>query len=501
MLLQCILLYLALIHSGDCQEYGPKICFPNDFVFGVATASYQIEGAWNISGKSESIWDHYTHEHPDRVFDHTNGDVADGSYYKFKEDVRLMKLLGVSMYRFSISWTRILPNGLSNEVNEDGLRYYQELIDELLQNKIVPLVTMYHWDLPQNLQNLGGWTNPIMADYFVDYARILLDNFSDKVKIWLTFNEPLSFCHDGYGGYDAPGGRSSGFEDYMCGHNVLRAHGMVYRLFNDVYRNYSKGHMGISLNIPWMEAASTSTGDQIAAETARQFNFGWFANPIFSTSGDYPAVMRNKIDVNSARQGFSRSRLPNFTSQEVKMIQGSYDFMGVNHYTTYLAQLGTGKVRMEPSFEDDMNAFIFQNDNWPKSNSTWLRVVPWGFRRALNWIKTTYNNPIILVTENGISTKPGLSDAKRVQYIDSYLRSLHAAVTKDHCRVKAYIYWSLLDNFEWMRGYSERFGLCEVDYKSVNLTRTPRKSFSYYKNVAATGCLPGFLGRYTYSKI
>ncbi|XP_075977475.1 myrosinase 1-like [Anticarsia gemmatalis] len=496
-----LLLFSALIYGVESNIIDAKICFPEEFMFGVATASYQIEGAWNVSGKGESIWDRYTHEHPDRVFDHKNGDVADGSYYKYKDDVALMKQLGVGFYRFSMSWPRILPTGLSNEINEDGIRYYTELIEELRANRIIPMVTMYHWDLPQTLQDLGGWTNPVMADYFLDYAKVLLDNFADKVPIWITFNEPLSFCHDGYGGEDAPGGRASGFEDYMCGHNVLRAHGMVYDLYDREYRHRVKGGMGITLDIAWMEGITSSTEDQIAAETARQFMFGWFANPIFSKTGDYPAVMRKRIDANSKKQGFPRSRLPTFTREEVKMIRGSFDFMGVNHYTTYLVEPGDGKVQPHPSYYNDGNVKLYQLVDWPKTNSTWLRVVPWGFRKALNWIKTTYNDPLMLVTENGVSFEPGLKDVKRVQFIDSYLRSLHAAITIDKCRVKAYTYWSLLDNFEWMRGFSERFGLTEVDYDSPDLTRTPRQSFNYYKYVATTGCLPNNYADFTYNSV
>ncbi|CAH0592765.1 unnamed protein product [Chrysodeixis includens] len=499
--LNCFI-YFILVFSVQARDLKnvleSKTCFSNYFAFGVATASYQIEGAWNVSGKGESIWDRYTHEHPERVFDHHNGDVADASYYKVKEDVRLLSQLGVGFYRFSISWSRILPDGLSNNVNEDGIRYYKELIDELRKNKITPVATMYHWDLPQSLQDLGGWTNPIIADYFLDYARVLLDNFGDTVQVWLTFNEPLSFCSDGYGGDDAPGGRSSGFEDYMCGHNMLRAHGMVYRMFDQKYRNTTKGIMGVTLNLPWMEPATTSQEDQKAADTARQFMFGWFAHPIFSQDGDYPAVMRSAVDANSKRQGFPRSRLPKFTAEEVKAIRGSYDFMGLNHYTTYLTKQGSRKIKTKPSFDDDMNVRISQKDDWPKSNSTWLRVVPWGFRKSLNWIKANYNNPQILVTENGVSLEPGLHDTKRVNYIDAYLRALHAAIFKDGCRVFGYAYWSLMDNFEWMRGFSERFGLYEVDYKSPNLTRTPRLSAKYFTSVAKTGCLPDDFADYTY---
>ncbi|XP_049882587.1 myrosinase 1-like [Pectinophora gossypiella] len=485
-----ILLLFALVTLRCEGRSSGQLCFPKDFTWGVATASYQIEGAWNTSGKGESIWDRYTHSHPEQVFDHSSGDVADDSYHQFRADISMLRELGVLFYRFSISWPRILPEGFSNDVNEDGLRYYSELINELHANSIQPLVTMYHWDLPQTLQDLGGWTNPIVADYFVDYARVLFTNFGPKVKAWITFNEPLSFCRSGYGGNDAPGGHSSGLEAYMCAHNVLRAHGMTYRMFEAEFKNKTGGNVGITLDMAWLEPATTSEDDQKSAEVARQFMFGWYAHPIYSKTGDYPPIMRRRIDEISRRQHFPRSRLPTFTEEEVKMIRGSSDFLGLNHYTTYLVAKGKGKVAVQPSFDNDMGVIISQKPEWPKSNSTWLRVVPWGFRKILNWVKKTYDNPLVVITENGISSEPGLQDSKRVNYIDAYLRSLHAAVTQDGCNIIGYTHWSLMDNFEWMRGYSERFGLYEVDYTSPQRTRTPRVSAAYYAKIVKTGCIP-----------
>ncbi|XP_072938733.1 myrosinase 1-like isoform X2 [Epargyreus clarus] len=484
-------LILAVFNGvqGGVAFRNGELCFPKNFYFGVATASYQIEGAWNVSGKSESIWDRYTHEHPERIFDHKNGDVAADSYHRFREDVKLMADLGVKYYRFSISWPRVLPTGLANEINEDGIRYYRELINELNRNKLMALVTMYHWDLPQSLQDLGGWTNPIMADYFVDYARVLIKSFEDMRVDWITFNEPLSFCQAGYGGMDAPGANASGFEDYLCGHNVLRAHGMAYRMYKREFPHLN-GAMGITIDMGWQEPATTSPEDQEAAETARQFYFGWFANPIFSKTGDYPAVMRKRVDEASRQQRYPRSRLPTFTAEEVEYMQGSADFLGLNHYTTYLISPKKGKISPQPSFVEDAGIYSTQKEDWPKTNSTWLRVVPWGFRKALNWIKRTYENPIVLITENGVSTPPGLHDRRRTAYILSYLRALHAAIALDGCRVVGYTYWSLIDNFEWTRGFSERFGLYEVDYSSPNKTRTARESVKFFSHIAKTGCLP-----------
>lgn len=485
-----IFLFLFIIISAGRRR--EQLCFPKGFKFGVATASFQVEGAWNVSGKGESIWDRYTHEHPERVFDHSNADVAADSYHNFRRDVDLVTELSLSFYRFSVSWPRVLPTGYSNLVNEDGLRYYSELLDTLHKNNIKPVVTIYHWDLPQSLQDLGGWTNPIIVDYFVDYARLLFTTFGDRVGVWITFNEPLSFCGAGYGGGDAPGAgpAGSGLQDYLCTHHTLLAHAAVYRLYKEHFQDKQKGKIGITLDFSWLEAATTSQEDQKAAETARQFMFGWFAHPIFSSSGDYPAEMKSRVAYVSRKQGFPRSRLPTFTPQQIQRLKGASDFLGLNHYTTYLVNQGSGEIHTQPSFGDDMGVVISQKDEWPRTNSTWLRVVPWGFRKSLNWVKDNYNNPTVLITENGVSQAAGLRDTKRVSYIDAYLRALSDAIYKDGCSVTGYTYWSLLDNYEWMRGFSERFGLFEVNYGSPARTRTARLSSDYYGSVARTGCLP-----------
>ncbi|XP_041974777.1 myrosinase 1-like [Aricia agestis] len=482
-----VLLALVLQIGAGAEER--ELCFQN-FKFGVATAAYQVEGAWNVSGKGESIWDRYTHERPDRIFDHQTGDVAADSYHLVEEDVRLLVDLGVQFYRFSISWPRILPSGFSNKINPDGVRYYNKLLDLLNQHNILPVVTMYHWDLPQTLQQLGGWTNPLIADHFVSYARVLFENFGPRVKTWLTFNEPLSFCQGGYGGIEAPGFGASGTDDYLCAHTVLRAHGMVFRMYDREFRKKQQGNVGITLDFSWPEPLTTSKNNQIAAEIFRQFSLGWFAHPIFSETGDYPPIMRKRIDYISKHQHFPRSRLPKFTPQEVEMIKGSADFLGFNHYTTYLVEKNYQPIPAQPSFDYDIGGIKTQKDDWPKSNSTWLKVVPWGFRKALNWVRKAYNNPPIIVTENGVSTRPGTQDLRRINYIEGYLKALHSAIYVDGCDVRGYTYWSLIDNFEWTRGFSERFGLYEVDYASPNKTRTKRLSAAYIAKVAKTRCLP-----------
>ncbi|XP_049765561.1 myrosinase 1-like isoform X3 [Schistocerca cancellata] len=231
---------LSLVGTAVTQQHAAS--FPEDFIFGAATASYQVEGAWNEDGKGENIWDRMLHEHPEYSSNGDNGDVACDSYHKYQEDVQMLKALGVDVYRFSISWARILPTGDLDVINQPGIDYYNNLINELLANGIQPMVTMYHWDLPQALQYIGGWPNPILADYFVEYARLLFDEFGDRVRWWITFNEPASFV-GGYSsvGVAAPSQNASGIGDYLAAHTVLRAHARAYRLYDEQYRAAQNG--------------------------------------------------------------------------------------------------------------------------------------------------------------------------------------------------------------------------------------------------------------------
>lgn len=196
------------------------------------------------SGKGENIWDTFTHQHPEKILDGSNGDIACDSYHKYKEDVALLKEMGVQFYRFSLSWSRILPNGLSYKINPDGIRYYNDLIDTLLENDIIPMVTIFHWDLPQPLQDLGGFTNDLIVNWFEEYAKIVFEHFGDRVKLWLTFNEPINTCWYGYGiGKKAPGYTLSGTADYLCAHNLIKAHAKVYHLYKENYKENQKGNL------------------------------------------------------------------------------------------------------------------------------------------------------------------------------------------------------------------------------------------------------------------
>lgn len=216
--------------------------FPSEFFFGAATAAYQIEGAWNLDGKGENIWDHLSHSPMSPTLNNENGDVACDSYHKYRQDVRILNDLGVKHYRFSISWSRILPTGYDNIINEAGVHYYGKLISELTANNITPMITMYHWDLPQPLQDIGGWPNPLLTDLFVNYARVLFTLFGNQVKYWMTFNEVQQICHEGYGSaVKAPAINSSGIGDYLCGHTVIKAHAKTYRLYERFFKEKQGG--------------------------------------------------------------------------------------------------------------------------------------------------------------------------------------------------------------------------------------------------------------------
>ncbi|XP_030026885.2 myrosinase 1 [Manduca sexta] len=499
-------LLFAVLYVGNAEIINlagglkSNYTFPEGFLFGVSTAAPQIEGAWNIDGKSESIWDHMIHSNPKFVKDGTNADVAADSYHLYKRDAEMVHELGVNIYRFSISWPRVLPTGLTNEKNLLGIQYYSNLIDELLKYNVTPMVTIYHWDLPQRLQNLGGWTNPHIIDYYTDYARVVFENFADRVKYWVTFNEPMQTCLEGYGGtYRAPALNRHGIAEYLCTHNLLKAHASVYHLFNDHFRPTYGGKIGMSLDSNWAEPKTDSQSDKDAAELYLKTHLGWYAHPVYSATGNYPEELINLVDAKSKQQNYTRSRLPKFTPEEIKYIQGTADFFGLNHYTTYLLSMADGEVGAIPSHENDVGIVRVQDPQWPsESSSAWLKVVPFGFRRLLQWITKTYNVPII-VTENGYADFDGLEDNARVSYYKHYLNALLHAIYEDRSNVTGYFAWSLMDNFEWDDGYVSRFGLYLVDFDSPNKTRTAKRSAKLYSEVIATRRLPNDYDPYDFS--
>nr|CAI5851418.1 unnamed protein product [Callosobruchus analis] len=389
--------------------------------------------------------------------------------------------MGVNYHRFSLSWSRILPDGFARRINPDGVRFYNDFINELLRNNIEPMVTLYHWDLPQRLQDLGGWTNPDMAIYFREFAKVAFELYGDRVKRWITMNEPYSFCEATYSnGVPAPHILSPGIADYLCGRTVLLAHAQAYQAYEEGFKKLYGGKVGITIDSIWAEPMTNSTEDIEAAEREIEMTFGWWVNPIFSDIGDYPDVMKKRIEERSHMENFTFSRLPAFTTSEIEMIKGTADFLGLNHYHTWLVEPNDFPVDGEPSFQKDKGTKMRQDPNWKPSPD----IVPWGLRKLLNWIKKKYNNPLIYITENGYKDMTGtLEDNDRVTFLKLFIDAVMDAVEKDGCNVKSYTYWSILDNMEWESGYTAKFGLYHVDFGNPNRTRTAKLSARAFKNI------------------
>ncbi|XP_066248601.1 myrosinase 1-like [Euwallacea similis] len=451
---------------------------PSGFKFGVATAAYQIEGGWNVDGKGENIWDRFTHTSK-KIKDGTNGDVACDSYHLWRKDVELLEYLGVDFYRFSLSWTRILPNGFHNKINKPGIAYYNNLIDLLISKGIEPMVTLYHWDLPQPIQDLGGWINPKTADYFAEYARLAFALFGNRVKTWITINEPASICVAPYEYNDgAPGIISPGIGSYLCGKTVLIAHAKAYRIYQAEFAHSQQGKVGITIDSGWAEPRHGNMDDQDAADREMQMSFGWFVHPIFSATGDYPLVMSHRISTISLMQNFTESRLPAFSDDEKKLLKGSADFLGLNHYHTWMVSNKQYPLN-QVSFDADKSIRKETNSSWPDKE-----ILPWGLIKLLTWIKTEYNNPLVYITENGIGDTTGnISDTKRIQFLEEYINATVYAAKVEGCNVAKYTVWSLMDNMEWTSGYTIKFGLYQVDFKNPAKTRNPKTSAAFFKGL------------------
>ncbi|XVE62142.1 hypothetical protein DITRI_Ditri06bG0095100 [Diplodiscus trichospermus] len=462
--------------------------FPSDFVFGVATASYQIEGGVKEGGRGPSIWDVFAHTEG-KVIDGSNGDVAVDHYHRYKEDIDLMSELGFKAYRFSVSWPRIFPDGLGTKVNEEGITFYNNLIDALLQKGIEPYVTLHHWDLPLHLhESMGGWLNKQIVDYFAIYADTCFANFGDRVKTWTTINEPM---HIAVGGYDtgtsAPGRcENSSMETYLAAHHMLLAHAEAVSIYQSKYKDKQGGQIGMVVDCEWAEANTDKLEDKRAAIRRVEFQLGWFLHPL--CFGEYPKSMREKLG----------DLLPEFTEKDKELLSSiSLEFVGLNQYTSRLvshaAESGEGghfdkAQQIEKIVEWEDGGMIGE-----KAASDWLYVVPWGMRKVLNYIADTYSNPPIYIMENGMDDEENetaplhemLDDKLRVRFYKGYLAAVAQAI-KEGVNVRGYFAWSLMDNFEWSHGYTKRFGLVYVDYKN-GLTRHPKSSAFWFKNFLKGG--------------
>ncbi|XP_022776768.1 beta-glucosidase 40-like [Durio zibethinus] len=492
-----IALAIALVVLGSHAALSEinRASFPKGFVFGTASAAFQYEGAVKEDGRGPSIWDTFSHS-TGLIIDGSNADVAVDQYHRYVGDVQLMKDMGMDAYRFSIAWSRIFPNG-TGEINQAGVDYYNNLINALLAKGIEPYVTLYHWDLPQALEDkYTGWLDPQIIEDFAIYAETCFDKFGDRVKHWITFNEPHNFAIQGYySGFEAPGRCSSILcqagnsttEPYIVAHNVLLSHATVADVYRKKYKDKQNGSIGITLDVKWYEPETNATENIEAAQRAQDFQLGWFLDPLIF--GDYPSSMRSRVG----------SRLPNFTESESALLKGSLDFVGINHYTTYYARQNKANSNFDLLNDcvADADAYTLPikdgNPIGDRANSMWLYIVPRGMRSVMQYIKKKYGNPLVIITENGmddpndqfIPIEEALKDEKRIKYHTDYLTNLLAAIEEDGCNVKGYFAWSLLDNWEWNFGYTSRFGLYFVDYND-NLKRYPKDSVAWFKNFLAS---------------
>ncbi|XP_031381639.1 beta-glucosidase 42 [Punica granatum] len=454
--------------------------FPPNFVFGVATSAYQVEGAASEGGRGPSIWDAFC-RNKGKIVDESDGEVAVDQYHRYKEDIDLIAKLGFDAYRFSISWSRIFPDGLGANLNDEGITYYNNLINTLLEKGIQPYVTLYHWDLPQHLHDsMGGWLNKQIVEYFGTYAETCFANFGDRVKNWVTFNEPLQTAVNGYCyGIFAPGrSENPSTEPYLVAHHQLLAHAAAVSIYRKKYKDKQGGQIGLVLDCEWAEANSDKLEDKVAAARRLDFQLGWYLHPIYY--GDYPEVMRERLG----------DQLPKFSDEEIEMLRNSVDFVGLNHYTSRFIAHAEDSPEEGHFYKAQMMARIAQWEGGEsigkKAASEWLYVVPWGIRKALNYIAHRYQNPPIYITESGMDDEENdtppihemLDDKLRVTYFKSYLAEVAQAI-EDGADVRGYFAWSLLDNFEWAQGYTKRFGLIYVDYKN-GLSRHPKSSAYWF---------------------
>jgi beta-glucosidase len=436
--------------------------FPEGFLWGAATASYQIEGAWNEDGKGESIWDRYSHS-PYRVLNNDNGDVACDHYHRMPEDVQMIKELGLQAYRFSIAWPRIQPDG-RGPANAKGLDFYDRLVDRLLEADIVPNATLYHWELPQALQEQGGWALRETADLFADYAQIMFDKLGDRVAMWGTHNEPWVTAFLGHQfGTHAPGISSLPMALQVT-HHVLLSHGKAVQVFRQ--GNY-KGEIGIVLSIGHHIPASDRQEDIDACQRTYESGTGLYTRPIFQ--GHYPQELME----------WYGSMAPRVEPGDMEIISTPIDYLGINYYLTdevsYSQQGGVLKA----------NGRFLSKPMWGQTEVNW-GVYPDGLTEVLLDLKNNYGNPRMFIAENGCAALDVLDendfvdDQERINFLRAHLKAAHKAIQQG-ANLQGYFVWSLMDNFEWEHGYTPRFGIVRVDYETQK--RTPKASALWYRGV------------------
>lgn len=439
-----------------------KLTFPDNFTWGTATASYQIEGGYRDDGKGESIWDRFTRV-PGKIADGKTGDVACDSYHLYLDDVEVMKQLALNAYRFSISWSRVFPEG-RGKPNPKGIDYYKKLVNALVENGIKPTVTLSHWDLPQKLQDIGGWANRDTTDYYEQYVRYMYKELGDLVPMWITHNEPsvVTFAGNWHGEH-APG-----ITDFptalLVSHNLLISHGKAVRAYRE---SGLKGEIGITLTMSPAYPATQSEEDIAAAIRCDGYHNRWFADPVFK--GKYPQEI---IDWYSKRGVI----LPDITEEDMKIISTPVDFLGLNNYFAFNVKANKSKYPLELE-----QGFIGEH----RTEMGW-GVNPECLYEYLLKLHKDYNGLKIYITENGaaykdIVNREGIVDDDiRLDYIYRYLTQIHKAI-QEGVNIHGYYVWTLMDNFEWAWGFTKKFGLAYVDFATQK--RIIKKSGYWYRDV------------------
>jgi beta-glucosidase len=435
--------------------------FPESFLWGASTSAYQIEGSPLADGAGPSIWQRFAHS-PGRTTNGDTGDVACDHYRRFRDDVKLMSELGLQAYRFSISWSRILPEG-TGRVNARGLDFYEQLVDALLAANIKPNATLFHWDLPAALDDRGGWMNRDVADWFGEYAAAVYKRLGDRVPMWATLNEPWVVTDGGYlHGALAPGHRNL-FEAPIASHNLLRAHGRGVQAFRAEAR---AGQIGLVVNLEPKDPATTSAEDAKAAQRGDAYMNRQYLDPVFK--GHYPEEMKDIFG----------QAWPEFPVDDFTLIGQKIDFLGINYYTR-------GVVRDDPTALPVRIAYVKQPAH--VYTETGWEVHPPSLTRTLLWVTERYGRIPLYITENGAALYDAphaidgrIDDPLRVWYYREHLKAAREAIVKG-ADLRGYFAWSLLDNYEWSLGYSKRFGIVHVNYQTQE--RTPKASALYYRDV------------------
>lgn len=430
----------------------------SNFIWGVATSSFQIEGATHEGGRGPSIWDTFC-KVPGKVANGDTGDVACDHYHRYNEDLDLMKWMGVDAYRFSVAWSRVLPNGVG-AINNAGLDFYDRIVDGALERGIQPWLTMYHWDLPQALQDRGGWNNREIVGWFEEYADVLTSRLGDRVKHWMTLNEPLCSAWIGHLYGDMAPGITDLQTALNASHHLLMSHGIASQITRS---NVKDAKVGIVINVTPAVPATDSEDDHRAATLADGFDNRWFLNPVFGQP--YPADVIEAL-----------GKSPQIAAGDMTLINQPMDFLGVNFY---FRQTISSNPQGSP-----LPIKNIRRDNVKRTAMDWEVHAP-AFEEILTRIHRDYKPREMYITENGsawndVMVAGEIDDQERINYLQSHLEAMFAA-EKLGAPICGYFAWSFMDNFEWAYGYDKRFGLVYVDYNSQK--RTPKKSAHFYRNL------------------